>query len=223
MLTLIAGLRELEGMILARSENSRARFEGRGQLLPRDRLNLLLDRGAPWLELSTTAGYKTYDDDGGDNISGARLITGIGMVSDVRCMVIVDDSGILAGALHTHGVDKMIRAFDLALENKLPVIHLVQSAGADLLDYVPATWVRAGGMFYKQAQLSAAGCPVISVVQGSSTAGGPICRGCPTTWSWCATRPWPFWPARPWSRRPRARWRRPRIWAAPTCMPLFPG
>lgn len=177
MLSLISGLRELEGMIRARSENSRARFEGRGQLLPRDRLNLLLDRGAPWLELSTTAGYKTYDDDGGDNISGARLITGIGMVSGVRCMVIVDDSGILAGALHTHGVDKMNRAFDLALENKLPVIHLVQSAGADLLDYVPATWVRAGGMFYKQAQLSAAGCPVISVVHGSSTAGGAYMPG----------------------------------------------
>ncbi|MBT4491252.1 MAG: acyl-CoA carboxylase subunit beta, partial [Rhodospirillaceae bacterium] len=163
MLAQIEGLRDLEGKIRARSEKSRARFVGRGQLLPRDRLELLLDRGAPWLELSTTAGFKTYDDDGEENISGARLITGIGVVSGVRCVVIVDDSGILAGALHTHGVDKMNRAFDLALENKMPAIHLVQSAGADLLDYVPATWVRAGGMFYKQAQLSAAGCPVIAV------------------------------------------------------------
>ncbi|MBT4688525.1 MAG: acyl-CoA carboxylase subunit beta, partial [Rhodospirillaceae bacterium] len=107
-LSQIAGLRELEGKVQARSEKSRARFEGRGQLLPRDRLNLLLDRGAPWLELSTLAGFETYDDDGDENISGARLITGIGVVSGVRCVVIVDDSGILAGALHTHGVDKMI-------------------------------------------------------------------------------------------------------------------
>ena len=177
MLDQINELRELERMIRARSEQSRGRFQSRNQLLPRDRLELLLDRGAPWLELSTTAGYKTYDDDGGDNISGARLITGIGVVSGVRCVVIVDDSGILAGALHTHGVDKMNRAFDLALENKLPAIHLVQSAGADLLDYVPATWVRAGGMFYKQAKLSASGCPVISVVHGSSTAGGAYMPG----------------------------------------------
>ena len=177
MLAQIDALRELEGMVRARSEKSRARFESRNQLLPRDRLDLLLDRGAPWLELSTMAGFETYDDDGGDNISGARLITGIGMVSNVRCVVIVDDSGILAGALHTHGVDKMVRAFDIALENKLPVIHLVQSAGADLLDYVPATWIRAGGMFYKQAKLSAAGCPVISVVHGASTAGGAYMPG----------------------------------------------
>ena len=135
MLAQINELRGLENMIRARSEKSRERFQSRNQLLPRDRLELLLDRGASWLELSTTAGYKTYDDDGGENISGARLITGIGVVSGVRCVVIVDDSGILAGALHTHGVDKMNRAFDLALENRLPVLHLVQSAGADLMDY----------------------------------------------------------------------------------------
>ncbi|HJM90742.1 MAG: carboxyl transferase domain-containing protein [Alphaproteobacteria bacterium] len=177
MLAQIHGLRQLEGMIRARSEKSRERFIARNQLLPRDRLQLLLDRGAPWLELSTTAGYKTYDDDGGENISGTRLITGIGMVAGVRCVVIVDDSGILAGAIHTHGVDKMVRAFNIALENKLPTIHLVQSAGADLLDYVPATWVRAGGMFHMQAKLSAAGCPVISVVHGASTAGGAYMPG----------------------------------------------
>ena len=108
MLAQINELRGLENMIRARSEKSRERFQSRNQLLPRDRLELLLDRGASWLELSTTAGYKTYDDDGGENISGARLITGIGVVSGVRCVVIVDDSGILAGALHTHGVDKML-------------------------------------------------------------------------------------------------------------------
>jgi geranyl-CoA carboxylase beta subunit len=177
MLAAIAGLRELEGRIRARSEASRERFEKRGQLLPRDRLNLLLDRGAPWIELSTLAGYKTYEDDGEERISGARLITGIGMVSGVRCVVIVDDSGIMAGALHTYGVHKMIRAFDIALENKMPVIHLVQSAGADLLSYVPETFMRGGAMFFKQARLSAAGCPVITVVHGASTAGGAYMPG----------------------------------------------
>jgi geranyl-CoA carboxylase beta subunit len=170
-------LRQREARIRARSEQSRERFEKRGQLLPRDRLDLLLDRGAPWLELSTLAGYKTYDDDGEARISGARLITGIGVVSGVRAVVIVDDSGILAGALHTYGVHKFIRACDIALENKLPMIHLVQSAGADLLDYVPETFMRGGKLFYKQAKLSAAGCPVITVVHGSSTAGGAYMPG----------------------------------------------
>ncbi|MDP6567251.1 MAG: carboxyl transferase domain-containing protein, partial [Alphaproteobacteria bacterium] len=104
-------------------------------------------------------------------------ITGIGTVSGVRCVIIVDDSGITAGAIHTYGVHKMIRAFDMALENKMPVIHLVQSAGADLLAYVPETFQKGGGMFHRQAKLSAAGCPVITVVHGSSTAGGAYMPG----------------------------------------------
>ena len=177
MLQRINELRDREARIRARSEKSRGRFEQRGQLLPRDRLNLLLDRGAPWLELSTLAGLGTYDDDGGERISGGRLITGIGVVSGVRAVVVVDDSGILAGALHTYGVHKFIRACDIALENKLPLIHLVQSAGADLLDYVPETFMRGGKLFFKQAKLSAAGCPVITVVHGSSTAGGAYMPG----------------------------------------------
>ena len=177
MLDKIAFLRELEGRVVARSEKSRARFEGRGQMLPRDRLNLLLDRGCDWLEFSTLAGYKTYDDDGGENITGSRVMTGIGTVSGVRLVVIVDDSGITAGALHTHGVHKMIRAFEVALENKMPVIHLVQSAGADLLKYAPETFMYGGGLFHRQAKLSAAGCPVVTVVHGSSTAGGAYMPG----------------------------------------------
>ena len=177
MLEKIGFLRELEGRVVARSERSRARFEGRGQMLPRDRLNLLLDRGADWLEFSTLAGYKTYDDDGGENITGSRVMTGIGTVSGVRAVVIVDDSGITAGALHTHGVHKMIRAFEMALENKMPVIHLVQSAGADLLKYAPETFMYGGGLFHRQAKLSAAGCPVVTVVHGSSTAGGAYMPG----------------------------------------------
>lgn len=177
MLAQIENLRELEKRIRDRSESSRDRFTNRNQLLPRDRLNLLLDRGTPWLELSTLAGFKTYDDDGEKTISGARLITGIGKVSNVRCIVIVDDSGIMAGALHTYGVKKMIRAFDIALENKMPVVHLVQSAGADLLTYVPETFMNGGSMFFKQARLSASGCPVITVVHGASTAGGAYMPG----------------------------------------------
>jgi geranyl-CoA carboxylase beta subunit len=177
MLAKIEHLRGLEAKVLARSERSRDRFEQRDQLLPRDRLNLLLDRGAGWLEFSTLAGYKTYDDDGEDNITGTRLVAGIGTVSGVRAVILVDDSGITAGALHPYGVRKMIRAFDIALENKMPVIHLVQSAGADLLKYAPETFMYGGGMFHRQAKLSAAGCPVITVVHGSSTAGGAYMPG----------------------------------------------
>lgn len=177
MLAAIAEMRRLETAVRANSERSRDRFEKRGQLLPRDRLNRLLDRGTPFLELSTLAGYKTYDDDGEKNISGGRQITGIGSVAGARVMVMVSDSGIKAGALHTLGVKKLLRAQAIALENKLPFIQLVESAGADLLAYEPDTFIQGGSMFYNMARLSAAGLPVITVVHGSSTAGGAYMPG----------------------------------------------
>ncbi len=177
MLELIGELRQLESGIVANSERSRQRFTDRGQLLPRDRLNLLLDRGAPFLELSTLAGYKTYDDDGEENIGGGRQICGIGTVAGVRCMVAVHDAGIKAGAIHVMGLRKLLRAHEICLENKLPFVQLVHSAGADLLGYQPETFVRGGSMFYNMSRLSAAGLPVITVVHGASTAGGAYMPG----------------------------------------------
>ena len=177
MLQAIAELRALELRIRANSENSRERFTSQGRLLPRDRLELLLDRGQPFLELSTLAGYKTYDDDGEENITGGRQICGIGYVAGARCMIAVHDAGIKAGAIHVMGLYKLLRAHKICLENKLPFVQLVHSAGADLLDYVPEVFLHGGSMFYNMARLSAAGLPVITVVHGPSTAGGAYMPG----------------------------------------------
>ena len=100
------------------------------------------------------------------------MITGIGYVSGVRCMVFVDDSGINAGASTTKSVDKALGVLAVALKQKLPFIHCVESAGANLMAYTVELWANGGGMFAGLARLSAAGIPVITVLHGASTAGG---------------------------------------------------
>ena len=170
-LRLLAEIRELEARIRANSAKSARKFAERGQLLPRDRLDLLLDRGAPFLELSTLVGLRMHDDDGAENASGGGVITGIGIVSGTRCVVNVSDAGIKGGAATPLGVDKTLRAQAIALENRLPYIQLVESAGANLLRQAEM-FVRGGRTFANLARLSKAGIPVIAVVHGSSTAGG---------------------------------------------------
>ncbi|WP_104655614.1 acyl-CoA carboxylase subunit beta [Ralstonia insidiosa] len=174
---LVDQLRSLENRTRDKSEASRARFEQRGQLLPRDRLGRLLDAGAPFLELSTLAGFCLDHADPARSIPGGGFIAGIGWVSGVRAMIIVDDAGIDAGAVQPMGIEKFQRAQAIALEQKLPFIHLVESAGANLLTYRVETFIHGGSGFYWLARLSAAGIPVISVVHGSSTAGGAYMPG----------------------------------------------
>ncbi|SFP90833.1 acyl-CoA carboxylase subunit beta [Ralstonia sp. NFACC01] len=173
----VGQLRTLENRTRDKSEASRARFEQRGQLLPRDRLGRLLDAGAPFLELSTLAGFCLDHTDPARSIPGGGFIAGIGWVSGVRAMIIVDDAGIDAGAVQPMGIEKFQRAQAIALEQKLPFIHLVESAGANLLTYRVETFIHGGSGFYWLARLSAAGIPVISVVHGSSTAGGAYMPG----------------------------------------------
>jgi geranyl-CoA carboxylase beta subunit len=175
-LELIATFRGLEARVRATSARDRAKFEKRGQLLPRERIALLLDRGAPFVELSTLCGYRLHDDDGEDNISGGGLIAGIGMVHGVRCMVLASDSGIKGGALTSLGVDKMLRAQAIAMAQKLPYLQLIESAGANLARQADM-FVKAGQMFANLARLSAMGLPVVSLVNGSSTAGGAYQAG----------------------------------------------
>jgi geranyl-CoA carboxylase beta subunit len=175
-LELIARFRRLEDKVRETSGRSAAKFHRRGQLLPRERLDLLLDRDAPFLELSTLAGLGCHEDDGEENVFGGGNIIGIGIVSGARVMVIASDAGIKGGANHPWGVEKQIRAQEIALENKLPLINLVESAGANLL-LAPEMFVRGGASFANLARLSAAGLPVISVVHGSSTAGGAYQTG----------------------------------------------
>lgn len=173
----VGQLRTLENRTRDKSEASRARFEQRGQLLPRDRLGRLLDAGAPFLELSTLAGFCLDHADPARSIPGGGFIAGIGWVSGVRAMIIVDDAGIDAGAVQPMGIEKFQRAQAIALAQKLPFIHLVESAGANLLTYRVETFIHGGSGFYWLARLSAAGIPVISVVHGSSTAGGAYMPG----------------------------------------------
>ncbi|MGO9004609.1 MAG: acyl-CoA carboxylase subunit beta [Beijerinckiaceae bacterium] len=177
MLGLIERLHQLEDRTRAASAASKERFRGRGQLLPRERVALLLDPGRPFLELSTLAGYLLDTPDPQKSVPGGGVIAGIGFVSGVRCMVTASDSGIDAGALQPMGLDKQLRVQELSLENKLPFVQLVESAGANLLRYRVEHFVRGGGLFRNLARLSAAGLPVVTVTHGSSTAGGAYQTG----------------------------------------------
>lgn len=177
MLAKIEQFRALEQRVRDASARARDRFEKRGQILPRERVARLLDRGAPFLELSTLAGYRIDVDDPDKTVPGGSHIAGIGFVSGVRAMIVATDSGIDAGAIGAMGREKLMRAQEIALENKLPFIHLVESAGANLLKYRVEGFVAGGGIFYNLARLSAAGLPVVTVLHGSSTAGGAYMPG----------------------------------------------
>ncbi|MBC5768502.1 acyl-CoA carboxylase subunit beta [Ramlibacter albus] len=177
MLARIAQLRALEERAAAKSAEAKPVFDKRGQLLPRERVALLLDPGAPYLPLGTLAGYLQDTKEEPQSVPGGGSIAGIGFVSGTRCMIVADDSGIDAGAVQPMGLDKMLRMQEIALQNKLPFIHLVESAGANLMRYTVQTFVRGGGLFRNLARLSAAGIPVISVQHGSGTAGGAYMPG----------------------------------------------
>jgi len=177
MLGTLARIRELEQRTRTASGASRERFEKRGQLLPRERIALLLDPGRSFLELSTLAGYCLDRPDPENSVPGGGVIAGIGYVSGTRCMISASDSGIDAGALQPMGLDKQLRAQELALENKLPYVQLVESAGANLMTYRVEEFVRGGNLFRNLARLSAAGLPVVTVTHGSSTAGGAYQTG----------------------------------------------
>ena len=173
----IAALRELEQRAADASQRSKPQFEKRGQLLPRERVALLLDAGAPWLPLCSLAGYLQDRPDANKSVPGGGMLAGIGFVSGVRCMVVASDSGIEAGAIQEKGLDKMLRVQEIALQNKLPFIHLVESAGANLMRYRVEGFVMGGALFRNLARLSAAGIPVITVQHGSGTAGGAYMPG----------------------------------------------
>jgi geranyl-CoA carboxylase beta subunit len=177
MLARIGQLRSLEERATAASARSKAMFDKRGQLLPRERVALLLDPGAPYLPLCTLAGYLQDTRDAARSIPGGGMVAGIGFVAGVRCMVVASDSGIEAGAIQAMGLDKILRVQEMALENKLPFIHLVESAGANLMRYRVEGFVQGGALFRNLARLSAAGIPVITVQHGSGTAGGAYMPG----------------------------------------------
>ena len=123
MLALIGDFRALEQKVRDFSNSKRERFRARGQLLPRERVALVLDHGAPWLELSTLAGFRMHDDDGAAGIQGGGGIAGIGYVSGIRCIVSANDSAIKGGTSTPMGVKKHLRVQQIAREN-LSLIHI---------------------------------------------------------------------------------------------------
>lgn len=177
MLARIAQLRALEDRAAQASAKSAPVFHKRGQLLPRERVGLLLDAGAPFLPLCSLAGFLQDTKDPDKSVPGGGMLAGIGFIGGVRCMVVASDSGIEAGAIQPRGLEKILRVQEIALENKLPFVHLVESAGANLMKYQVEGFVLGGGLFRNLARLSAAGLPVITVQHGSGTAGGAYMPG----------------------------------------------
>ena len=155
---------------LGGSEKSRERHVSRGKLLPRDRVDTLLDPGSPFLEISPLAANGLYDDES----PGAGVIAGIGRVSGRECVIVANDATVKGGTYYPMTVKKHLRAQEIALQNQLPCIYLVDSGGAFLprQDEVFPDREHFGRIFYNQATMSAQGIPQIAAVLGSCTAGG---------------------------------------------------
>src|SRR5712692_10928736 len=171
MKALVADLRDkLAAATQGGSEEARGRHVARGKLPARERVNLLIDPGTPFLELSPLAAYGLY---GGD-VHSASLITGIGRISGRECVIVANDATIKGGTYYPMTVKKHLRAQDIARENHLPCVYLVDSGGAflPLQDEIFPDERHFGRIFYNQARMSALGIPQIAVVMGSCTAGG---------------------------------------------------
>ncbi|HXD64809.1 MAG TPA: carboxyl transferase domain-containing protein [Solirubrobacteraceae bacterium] len=161
---------QLERVRKGGGESARERHVGRGKLLPRERVDRLLDPGAPFLECSALAAHGLYDDEA----PGAGIITGIGRVSGRECVIVANDATVKGGTYYPLTVKKHLRAQEIALQNRLPCIYLVDSGGAFLprQDEVFPDREHFGRIFFNQATMSAQGIPQIAAVMGSCTAGG---------------------------------------------------
>jgi geranyl-CoA carboxylase beta subunit len=172
----LAEVRALEAKVVAESASKRDKFEQRGQLLPRERVARLIDRGSDFLELSPLAGWACTTTTARRACMGGGSIVGIGVVAGKRVLISASDSAVKGGTVAPMGLKKALRAQELARENKLPLVALVESGGANLM-YQAEIFVDGGRTFANQARLSAAGIPQIAVVHGSSTAGGAYLPG----------------------------------------------
>ena len=152
-------------------ERYQARHQARGKLLPRERVDLLIDPGSPFIEFSQLAAHNMY---GKDDVPGAGIITGIGRVNGIECVIVANDATVKGGTYYPISVKKHLRAQDIARENHLPCIYLVDSGGANLpnQDEVFPDKNHFGRIFFNQANMSAENIPQIAVVMGSCTAGG---------------------------------------------------
>jgi 3-methylcrotonyl-CoA carboxylase beta subunit len=171
MIALVEDLREKVAMIAqGGGAEAVAKHKKRGKMVVRERINHLVDEGSPFLELSQFAGYEVYE----ESIPAAGLVTGIGMVQNQPCMIVANDATVKGGTYFPLTVKKHLRAQEIAFENRLPCLYLVDSGGAHLphQDQVFPDRDHFGRIFYNQAKMSSAGIPQIAVVMGSCTAGG---------------------------------------------------
>ncbi|KAH8272869.1 hypothetical protein KR018_006159 [Drosophila ironensis] len=169
---LVAQLRDYTSQVLTGGgQKAIERHTARGKLLARERINLLLDKGSPFLELSALAGHELY---GEEVVNSGGIVTGVGRVCGTECVVVANDATVKGGSYYPITVKKHLRAQEIAQENRLPCIYLVDSGGANLprqADVFPDK-LHFGRIFYNQANMSAQGIPQIAVVMGSCTAGG---------------------------------------------------
>ena len=171
MLVQVNDLRALLGRVHeGGGEKAQLRHTSRGKLLPRERINRLLDPGSPFLEVGQLAAHEVY----GEEVPAAGLVAGIGRVEGVECMIIANDATVKGGSYYPHTVKKHLRAQTIAQQNRLPCIYLVDSGGANLprQDEVFPDREHFGRIFFNQANMSAIGIPQVAVVMGSCTAGG---------------------------------------------------
>jgi geranyl-CoA carboxylase beta subunit len=176
LLERIEEVRTLEAAVRGHGEKRRAKFEGRGQLIPRERVEHLLDPGSDFLELSTLAGLNMHDDKGGDGAMGGGNICGLGFVGGRRTLVTANDAAIKGGTIAPMGLEKTLRAQEIAMSERLPSVSLVESGGANLM-YQSEIFVPGGRVFCNMARASAMGLPMITVVHGNATAGGAYMPG----------------------------------------------
>jgi 3-methylcrotonyl-CoA carboxylase beta subunit len=171
MTALVADLRaKVEEIEQGGGKGPRAKHVARGKLLPRERVRALIDPGSPFLEFSQLAAHGMY----GDNIAAAGIITGLGRIAGRECVIVCNDATVKGGTYYPLTVKKHVRAQEIARENCLPCVYLVDSGGANLPNQVDVFPDRDhfGRIFYNQANMSAEGIPQIAVVMGSCTAGG---------------------------------------------------
>ncbi|MFN0281540.1 MAG: acyl-CoA carboxylase subunit beta [Kineosporiaceae bacterium] len=172
--TMLARIAEIEvehaRAVAGGGDRAVARHRSRGKLLPRERIELLLDPDSPFLELSPLAAW------GSDFAVGASVVTGVGVVEGVECVVVANDPTVKGGSTNPWTAAKTYRALDIAAQNRLPVVNLVESGGADLSTQ-KEIFIPGGRIFRDLTRLSAAGIPTVAIVFGSSTAGGAYLPG----------------------------------------------
>lgn len=170
MQQLVAEFRGIETKVIAKAEEMLPKFRKRNQLLPRERIERMLDPGSPYLELMSLAGFMMHDDRDGSE-AGGGVIAGIGYVQGIRCIIVANNSAIKGGTISPAGLHKTLRLQEIIRENKLPCVTLSESGGANL-NYAGEIFVEGARTFANQAKFSAAGIPQITVVHGNATAGG---------------------------------------------------